>query len=71
MLDPTERRYTSTWFGSSTIGDVEVELQKLPPVLGFGGHQNGGAYAIYPHNMCRTSNSNEEFAQYIKSITES
>jgi len=65
ILDPAGRYYTSTWYGSLTARDVAEELQRYFQHWGL----SGRVVAIYSYNMYRTFNSNEEFIQYVRSVT--
>jgi len=71
ILDPAGKYYTSTSFGLLTARDVAEELQNYFRYWASAGYPNGRVYAIYSYNMYRTFNSNEEFIQYVKSITAS
>jgi len=69
ILDPAGMYYTSTWLGSLTAKDVATELQNYFQYWASGGYPNGRVYAIYSYNMYKKFNSNEEFIQYVRSVT--
>jgi len=68
ILDPAGRYYTSI-YGTIAAKDVATELQNYFQYWASGGHPNGRVYAIYSYNMYRTFNSNEEFIQFVRSVT--
>jgi len=69
ILDPAGKYYTSTFLGSITAKDVATELQNYFSYWALSGYRNGKVYAIYSYNMYKIFNNNDEFIQYVKSVT--
>jgi len=68
IVDPPGHYYTSS-NGAITAKDVATELENYLNYWASGGHTNGRVYAIYSYNIQKVFNSNQDFINYVRSVT--